>query len=68
MSEPIFTDFRREQIARTIFDVLKIVIAAAFASKFFFEFHPLVKIAMGLLMIALVVSGIGFCPRKKPKE
>lgn len=64
----IFTNFRREMIARTLFDILKLWVAAALASKFFLEFPFVVKFGMWVVMGALAVGGIFFCPPKKPKE
>ena len=64
----MFTDFRRELIARTLFDLLKIGAAAAFASKFFLGSPRVVKWIMGLLLVVLTVMGISVCPPKKPKE
>lgn len=32
MPDPIFTEYRRELVAKTLFDLLKIAVAAAFAS------------------------------------
>lgn len=64
MPEPIFTDFRRELVAKTLFDLLKIAVAAAFASKFFFEFSSIVKAGAVAIMVLLALSGFFFCPKK----
>ena len=66
MADPIVTDYRRDLVARTAFDVLKIVIAAAFASRFFFEFATAVKWVVGLLIVALAVGGFITAPPRKP--
>ena len=68
MTPVIFTDFRREMIARTLFDLLKIAVAAALASRFFVGFPRVVQLLVGLLMIAALASGVLFCPLKKPGE
>lgn len=68
MAEPIFTDFRRELIAKTLFDLLKIAVAAAFASKFFYEFSWPVKLGGALAIVTLGVLGFFVCPSKRPKE
>jgi len=39
----VFTAFRREMLARTFFDLLKISMVAAFASQFFAEFPKVVQ-------------------------
>ena len=41
-----WTDARRRIVAKTLFDILKIAVAATFASKFFAEFTTAVKVAM----------------------
>lgn len=66
MADPIVTDYRRDLVARTAFDVLKIVVAAAFASRFFFEFAAVVKWVIGLLIVALAVGGFIAAPQRKP--
>ncbi len=64
----IFTDFRREMIARTLFDLVKIAAAAAFASKFFFDFPKVVQLMSAPGIVALGVVALLICPPKKPKE
>ena len=64
----IFTDFRREMIAKTLFDLLKFWVAAALASKFFLDFPFVVKSGMWVVMVAFAAGGIFICPPKKPKE
>ena len=64
----VFTDFRRELIARTLLDLLKIFLAAALASKLFFEFRGVVKLCLWLAIMAFTVVGVWMCPPKKPKE
>jgi hypothetical protein len=68
MAEPIFSDYRRDLVARTFFDLLKISVAAAFASKFFFEFGWPVKIGMWSVIITFGVLGFFFCPRNPPRK
>jgi|GEM_PF-6650861 len=68
MLPTIFTDFRREMIARTLFDLFKIILVAAFASKFFLEFPKMVQFGLWCTMAVIGVSGCLCCPLKKPKE
>lgn len=63
----VFTDFRREMIARTLFDLLKIAVAAAFAGRFFFDSSPMIQWGLWFGMVSLGVSGFFFCPLKKPR-
>jgi hypothetical protein len=67
MPEPIFTEYRRDLIARTSADLLKILFAAALASKLFVEFPARLK--LGLLALSVVLGLLAFfgCPRKNPK-
>lgn len=64
----IFTDFRRELLARTLFDLLKISVVAVFASKFFLELPRMVQLLIGVGMVGVAVFGFFLCPPKKPKE
>lgn len=66
MADPIFTAYRRDLIARTSFDLLKIAVAGAFASKFFFEFTWLVKLGMVVIIATLGLLGFFLCPRWPP--
>jgi hypothetical protein len=59
----IFTDKRRELLAKTLMDIAKIAIAAAFASEFFLKFVSWLR---AIILLGLVASvGIGFlvCPK-----
>jgi hypothetical protein len=59
----IFTGKRRELLAKTLMDIAKISIAAAFASEFFFKFAIWLRL---LVLSAIIASlGIGFlvCPK-----
>jgi len=49
----IFTDFRRELLARTLFDLLKISVVAVFASKFFLELPRMVQSLIGIGMVGV---------------
>ena len=64
----IFTDFRRELIAKTLFDLLKIAVAAAFASKFFFEFPKMVKLIMWFSIMAVAVVAILLAHRRSQRS
>lgn len=68
MREPIFTEYRRDLLARTAFDLLKIFVATALASKFFFEFTGVVRIGLTLATVMVGVFGFLICPRKPPKK
>ena len=63
----IFTDFRREMIARTLFDLLKIAIAAAFAGKFFLEAPKMIQLFGGMIIVVLTLAAVFTCPPKKPE-
>lgn len=67
MAEPLFTEYRRDLVARTFFD-LKIAVAAAFASKFFLGFTWPVQSILWLVITTLGVLGFVFCPRQPPKK
>lgn len=66
MVEPIFTDYRRDLIAKTAADLLKVLFAGALAGRFFFEFLPQVR--FGLLAVGLVFGLLMLwtCPLRKP--
>ena len=68
MSVPIFTEFRRTLIAKTLFDCLKIELAGALASNFFIELPRLLRFALGLSIPVLLVAAILVCPRDGRKE
>jgi len=63
MLRPFFSDFRRILIAKTLFDLLKIAVAGALASKFFVEFPVLLRFALAGTIPLLLVSAILMCPR-----
>jgi len=64
----IFTDFRREKIADTLFDLFKIAIGAVVASKFFMESSKMVQFIGAMVIVALGTMAVFACPPKKPKE
>ena len=68
MPAPIFTDFRRTLIAKTLFDLLKIAIAGALASKFFVDFPGLLRWALVATIPTLLIVCILVCPRDGSKE
>jgi len=68
MRDPIFTDFRRTLIAKTLFDLLKIAVGGALASKFFVELPTLLRSALALSIPVLLVAAILVCPRDGRKE
>ena len=68
MAEPLFTEYRRDLVGRTFFDLLKIAVAAAFASKFFFDFPLRLKIVLWLVLLTLGLCGFFFAPRHPPRR
>ncbi|MEW6096270.1 MAG: hypothetical protein AB1567_07065 [bacterium] len=64
----VFTDKRRELLARTLMDITKIVIAAAFASEFFFKFAIWLRILLLCGIGLTVILGILVCPKDERKE
>lgn len=68
MSEPIFSEYRRDLIAKTAADFLKILFAAALASKFFSEFAMALKLRLFAFGFVLLILTLFICPMKKPKE
>ena len=68
MRDPLWTDYRRDLIARITGDLLKILFAAALASKFFAELGEALKIRLLILSLILGVLTFFVCPRIKPKE
>ena len=67
-TEPIFTDFRRTLIAKTLFDLLKIAVAGMLASKFFAEFPLSLRVSLVMATFVLLIMGILICPRNGRKE
>ena len=68
MLPTIFTDFRRELLSKTLFDLFKIAVVAIFASKFFIEFPRMVQLIVVPGIVALGVVALLVCPIKRPKE
>jgi len=68
MAEPFFTEYRRDLVARTFFDLLKIAVGAAFASKFFVEFAWGAKVTLWGVIAALGLGGFFVSPRRPPKK
>ena len=62
----MFSPYRRDLIARTWFDLVKIALAGALASKFFVEFPRPVQISIGVIVVGLWVLGLVTCPQKPP--
>jgi len=59
-----WTDARRRIVAKTLFDVLKIEVAAAYASRFFAEVPIRVKIALLSLMIVTAILAFLLYPKE----
>ncbi len=69
MAEQVFTTYRRDMIAKTWFDLLKVVIGAAIASKFLFgSLSFLIRCGMVTLGIGLCLAGVFICPKRRPGE
>lgn len=68
MAQPIFTECRRDLIAKTAADLLKILFAAALASRFFMGFSSRLKFILLLLSISFVIIGLFGCPLRKPED
>ena len=64
----IFTNFRRTLIAKTLFDLLKIAVGGALASKFFVELPPRLRSALAISIPVLLLTAILVCPTKEGKE
>ena len=62
------TPYRRDVLAKVIFDIFKISVGAAFASRFFADFSLVVKLAMVGVILTFGLLGFFLCPRKSPKE
>ena len=64
----ILTPYRRDVLARTIFDIFKISVGAAFASRFFADFGLTVKLILAGAMLMLGLLGLLLCPSTPPKR
>jgi len=67
MAQLIFTEYRRDLIAKTFFDLLKVAFAASFASRFFLEFGGWMRFGVIAAMLCLGLLGFLICPGKSPK-
>ena len=63
-----WTDGRRRIVSKTLFDLLKIEVAAAYASKFFADFVTLVKAALIGIMIVTAVLAFLLYPKEEESE
>ena len=68
MLGPIFTERRRDLIAKTLADLLKISVAGAVASKFFVEFPLRLRLVLGGVIPLILVMAILICPKDGRKE
>ena len=68
MAQLIFTNFRRTLIAKTFFDLLKIAVAGALASRFFAEFPIVLRLVLAGVVPVLLILAILVCPRDGGKE
>ena len=62
----ILTPYRRDVLAKVIFDLFKISVGAAFASRFFADFRLVVKLIMVGAILILGLLGLLLCPKKQP--
>jgi hypothetical protein len=60
--QKIWSDARRRIIAKTVFDIFKIEVAAIFASKFFADFSLHVKVLIVLVMLSTALGGLLMYP------
>jgi len=63
--DTVWTDARRRIVSKTLFDILKIEVGAAYASKFFAEFAIPVKIALIAVMIGTAGVAFTIYPREE---
>ena len=61
----IFTRSRRDWLAVTFRNLILLIVAAAFASKFFVEFTTRIKISIIAGLIVLFILGFWLCPGEK---
>lgn len=61
--KPVFTERRRDLLAKTIMDIVKVAIAVAFASEFFFKFAIWLKVSLLISIILLIIIGFLVCPK-----
>lgn len=66
MREPVFSEYRRDLFAKTAADMLKILFAAALASKLFVEFPGNLKFLLLILGVVLGIIALFACPLRKP--
>jgi len=63
-----WTEERRRVVSQTLFDVFKIEIGAAFASKFFIEFTAWVKALLTLVILATGFIAVLVFPGTRRKD
>jgi len=64
MSE-LLTPFRREFLARSLMDIVKLAVAAGLASGFFFAFGFSVRVALGIVILVLFFLACLLLPPRK---
>jgi len=60
-----WTDARRRTVAKTLFDLLKIEVAATYASNFFATLPIAAKVALSTLMLVTAVIAFFIHPKKR---
>lgn len=65
MREPIFTTKRRDLLAKTAVDLVKILIAAGLASEFFSLMPWWIRVPLAGSIVGLLMLGIFVCPKKE---
>ncbi len=68
MADLVFTERRRDLVAKTLADLLKIAVAAALASKLFIEFPAPARLALATVTPLLLVAAFLICPKNGQKE
>ncbi len=66
--ESIFTDKRRELLAKTFMDIAKIFVAAALASEFFKKFPLWLRAILLASTIGLLTFATLVCPKRVREE
>ena len=60
----LFSDKRRDLLAKTIMDLAKVLAAAGFATAFFNELPMKVRVLMALMFVGLLLAGFLVQPEK----
>ena len=64
----LFSDYRRNLIARMLMDVVKLLLVAAVPTEFFSQLHIISRMIAGFMMCAIFMSAWVLCPSEKKLE